>query len=158
MGIFINKSLLSILFKTDCYYSCYTGLRKAEIVNIRWHAIDFRNRIIYIENTKNGEKREVPMNDYLTGTLKSIKRKDGSPYVFCNKDDNPCYDFRKSFATALKKAGIKDFRFHDLRHTFTSNLVMEGVDLATVRELLGHKSRAVKVMDLLIGDGHHYGH
>jgi len=108
-----------------------TGLRKAEIVNIKSHDIDFMNRIIYIENPKNGKKRDVPMNDYLTGTLKSIKRIYPGPYVFCNKDGNPCCDFRKSFATALQKAGIKDFRFHDLWHTCASNLVMEGVDLAT---------------------------
>jgi len=117
-----------------------TGLRKGEIANIKWSDIDFRNRIIYIENTKNGEKREVSMNDLLTETLKSITRNDTSPYVFCDKEGKPYYDFRKSFATALKKAGIKDFRFHDLRHTFASNLVMKGIDLATVRELLGHKS------------------
>jgi len=144
-----------------------TGLRKGEIVNIKWEDIDFRNRIIYIGNTKNGEKREIPINDYLTETLKSIKRNDVSPYVFCNKGGNPCYRFGKSFATVLHKAGIKDFRFHDLRHTFASNLVMEGVDLATVRELLGHKSiemtlkyshlspdhksKAVKIMDSLLG-------
>jgi integrase len=144
-----------------------TGLRKGEIVNIKWSDVDFRNRVIYIQNTKNGEKREVSMNDYLTETLKSIKRNDKSLYIFCDKDGKPYYDFRKSFATALEKAGVKDFRFHDLRHTFASNLVMEGVDLATVRELLGHKSiemtlryshlspdhkaKAVKVMDLLLG-------
>jgi integrase len=117
-----------------------TGLRKGEIVNIKWDDIDFRNRVIYIADTKNGEKREVSMNDLLTETLKSIKRNDTSPYVFCDKEGKPYYRFEKSFATALEKAGIKDFRFHDLRHTFASNLVMEGVDLATVRELLGHKS------------------
>jgi integrase len=144
-----------------------TGLRKGEIVHIRWEDIDFKNRIIYIGNTKNGEKRETPINDRLTETLKSINRNEVSPYVFCDKDGKPYYRFGKSFATALSKAGIKDFRFHDLRHTFASNLVMEGIDLATVRELLGHKSiemtlryshlspdhrsRAVKVMDALMG-------
>ena len=144
-----------------------TGLRKGEIVYLKWDDIDFRNRVIYIGNTKNGEKREVPMNDYLTEALKSIRRNDKSPYVFCDEKGKPYYGFHKSFATALKKAGIKDFRFHDLRHSFASNLVMEGIDLATVRELLGHKSiemtlryshlspnhkaKAVKVMDSLMG-------
>ena len=117
-----------------------TGLRKGEIVNIRWDDIDFRNRIIYIGNTKNGEKRETPINDRLTETLKSIRRNDVSPFVFCDKDGNPYYRFEKAFTNALRKAEITDFRFHDLRHTFASNLVMEGIDLATVRELLGHKS------------------
>jgi integrase len=95
-----------------------TGLRKGEMVTIKWNKIDFKNRIFSIETTKNGEKREVAMNDYLTGTLKSIKRNDVSPYVFCDKEGKPYYDFRKSFETALTKVGREDFRFHDLRHTF----------------------------------------
>ena len=59
--------------------------------------------------------------------------------MFCNEQGNPRQDVRQSFSTALRKSGINNFHFHDLRHTFASQLVMSGVDLNTVRELLGHK-------------------
>ena len=63
------------------------------------------------------------------------------PYVFYDQSKGKSFkDVRKSFQTALRRAKIKDFRFHDLRHTFASLLVMAGVDITTVRELLGHKT------------------
>jgi site-specific recombinase XerD len=70
--------------------------------------------------------------------LKRIERK-GS-YVFCNGKGENFATVRRSFETALKKSGIEDFRFHDLRHTFASNLVMEGADIMTVKELMGHRT------------------
>ncbi|MDY6862329.1 MAG: site-specific integrase [Thermodesulfobacteriota bacterium] len=78
------------------------------------------------------------MNDYLTNILKNIKKND-TGYLFCNKNGKPYRNVRKSFDSALKKAEISNFKFHDLRHTFASNLVMAGVDLTIVKELLGHK-------------------
>ena len=66
------------------------------------------------------------------------------PFVFCNDEGRPFEDVGRSFETALRKSGIRDFHFHDLRHTFASNLVMqEGVELNDVRELLGHKSMSM---------------
>jgi len=118
----------------------HTGMRKGEILGLKWHDIDIKRNIIHLYDTKNGEKREVPINEVVQKTIIGVFKNPESQYVFCNKDGKPFGNVRKSFFTALKKAGITNFRFHDLRHTFASQLVMSGVDLNTVRELLGHKS------------------
>lgn len=117
-----------------------TGMRKGEILGLKWHDIDFRRNIIYLYHTKNGEKREVPMNEQVKTALIKVKKHPESSFVFCDKDGKPFGDIKKSWLTALNKSGILKFRFHDLRHTFASHLVMSGVDLNTVRELMGHKS------------------
>jgi integrase len=115
-------------------------MRKGEILRVKWTDIDFKNNVIYLLDTKNGDKKEVLINDMVKRALiQQPKYKDG-PYAFCNRDGRPFRDIRKSFIAALKKSGIINFRFHDLRHTFASQLVMSGVDLNTVRELMGHKS------------------
>jgi len=117
-----------------------TGMRKEEILNLRWEDLDFRSRIIYILDTKNNERREIPMNDIVYETLLAVRKISDSPWVFCKKNGERYGNIRKAFEGARKRAGIVDFRFHDLRHTFASHLVMAGVDLRTVQELLGHKS------------------
>jgi integrase len=117
-----------------------TGMRLGEILGLRWKDVDFQRGIIFLHDTKNGEKREVPMNENVRSALTAIPKYKTSEFVFCHKDGSPCRDIRSSFFTAMKNSGIKDFRFHDLRHTFASHLVMSGVDLNTVRELLGHKT------------------
>ncbi len=118
-----------------------TGMRKSEILHLTWDRVDLKNRIILLDKTKNGERREIPINQTLLNTLSDIVRNIKTDYVFYNPETlKPYCDIKKSFTGALRKAHIIDFHFHDLRHTFASRLVMSGVDLATIQKLLGHKT------------------
>ena len=117
-----------------------TGMRKGEILGLKWHDIDFKRDTIHLHDTKSGEGRDVPLNAMAKKTLIAVPKHPGSPYIFNDNNGNNYGDIKKSFLTAVKKSDIIDFHFHDLRHTFASQLVMAGVDLNTVRELLGHKS------------------
>jgi integrase len=116
-----------------------TGLRKSEILQLKWKDIDFEKRKITVLRTKTNEIRTVPMNETLYKELKKISRGIESEYMLCNKKGVPYGNVRKSFDRALKIAGIDNFRFHDLRHTFASHLVMSGCDIRTVQQLMGHK-------------------
>ena len=118
----------------------HTGMRRSEIFNLKWKDIDFETGYITVLNSKNGEKRDIPLSATLTKTLKNVIRYIGSEYVFRGKHGELVKDISRSFATTLSKAAITDFRFHDFRHTFASHLVMKGTDLKTVQELLGHRT------------------
>ena len=102
--------------------------------------VDLSNKTLYIRETKAGEDREISINDMLYESLRNLEERKNGPYVFPNKEGKPYVDIRKGFKAALRRTGIKNFRFHDLRHTFASHLVMGGIDLKTVQELMGHKS------------------
>jgi integrase len=120
----------------------HTGFRASELRSLTWTDVEISRRMITVRAgyAKNGEARRVPMNQLLTDILKSVKLAN-SEYgrVFCTRDGMPYRSFRSAFERAVRKAGIADFTFHDLRHTFASRLVMAGVDLPTVKELLGHR-------------------
>ncbi|MEK6584223.1 MAG: site-specific integrase, partial [Nitrospirota bacterium] len=97
-----------------------------------------------LDITKNGERREIPINDTLRKTLHGITRRIDIQHVFYDSvTGKPYKEVKHSFTSACKRSGIKDFHFHDLRHTFASHLVMAGVDITTVKELLGHKTLAM---------------
>lgn len=118
-----------------------TGMRKGEILSLKWDNVDLKHGFILLDITKNGERREIPVNDTLRGVLQGITRRLDIPYVFHdNITGKPYQDVKRSFNTALRKTGIRDFHFHDLRHTFASHLIMAGVDITTVSRLLGHKT------------------
>ena len=106
---------------------------------MKWQDIDFATKTIIVRQTKNNEPNVLPINQTLLRELQHSPRHLHSDYVFCNAAGEPYDEVKRSFNTACRKAGIRDFHFHDLRHTFASHLIMNGVDLKTVMRLLGHK-------------------
>jgi len=117
-----------------------TGMRRGELFNLKFQDIDFNKGIIHLLRTKNGERRELPMNEAVKRAILESKAHSTSEYVFSTIQGNQFTVIKRPFARALKMAGIENFRFHDLRHTFASQLAMASVDLNTIRELMGHKS------------------
>ena len=116
----------------------HTGMRKGEILGLRRDQVNFEQGMISILDTKNHERRDIPMNETTKTTLRAIENR--GPYFFCNEDGQRLKFIDGAFRTAVRRSGIKNFHFHDLRHTFASNLVMTGEDLNTVAELLGIKT------------------
>ncbi|GAX62381.1 site specific recombinase [Candidatus Scalindua japonica] len=132
----------------------HTGMRRGEILGLKWEQVDLKHGFILLDISKNGERREIPINTTLEYLFKEIPRSVESMYVFAGKNGNPLTDIKNSFHAALKNAGILDFRFHDLRHTFASHLVMAGVDLTSVKELLGHKDITMTLRYSHLAPGH----
>ena len=121
--------------------SLHTGMRKSEILNLAWDDVNLRDRFIELTDQKNGEHSTIPLNQTAVDTLRSIPRRVDSRYVFPGKTpDKPFYDLKRQFEKAVAKAGLEGVTFHTLRHTCASHLVMAGVDLATVKEIMRHKS------------------
>ena len=133
----------------------HTGMRLGELLALRWEDVDFYTGTLTIRRAKSGEGRRVPMNAVVRETLADLRRErvqaarqSGereilSPHVFCSPEGHQWQNFYRDWYKALKHAEIRDLRPHDLRHTFASRLVMAGVDLLTVKELLGHKTLAM---------------
>jgi integrase len=121
----------------------HTGLRRGEQFSLTWEDVDFKLGVIRVLHTKNGERREIPMSATLRDTLQRIPRRLGSDYVFPGRTGRGMSNIRGRFHRALREAGIGGFRWHDLRHTFASHLVMAGVNITSVKELLGHKTLAM---------------
>jgi integrase len=113
-----------------------TGMRLGEILSLRWIQVNFEAGFIQVEHSKNGKIRKIPINSLLKKTLKNVKR-DGGEYVFMRKG-RPRISIRTAWHAALRRAGIKDCRFHDLRHNFASYSLLYGADLVSLRDILGH--------------------
>jgi len=113
------------------------GPLRGELLRLRWDQVDLQTGVITIHHTKSGRIRHVPMNDLVRRVLRSRSGSEGPVFRFLG---DPVNDLKNSFRGAIRRAGIPPCRFHDLRHTFATRLAMGGIDLPTVKELLGHAS------------------
>jgi integrase len=124
--------------------SLHTGLRQGELLNLTWDYVDFDRSILTVEGktAKSGKTRHIPLSEEALWLLRTWKQeqtvKSVRRIVFPAVDGEPMSEIGKSWERLLKRAKIQNFRWHDLRHDFASKLVMSGVDLNTVRELMGH--------------------
>jgi integrase len=121
----------------------HTGLRRGEMFALTWPDVDMSLGVIRVPHTKSGERREIPMSHTLRETLQQLPRRLGSNRVFPGQAGRARVSIRWRFQRALRDAGIEGLVWHDLRHTFASFLVMAGVNLTSVKELLGHKTIAM---------------
>jgi len=119
-----------------------TGIRKGSQYGLTWDMVDFRGRTLNIPRTKNEDALHVPLNDSAMAALKVVHgRGEGNGRVFqSEKTGEPLENGRHWFDDAVIEAGIKNFRWHDLRHTFASRLRTKGTPLEDIADLLGHKS------------------
>lgn len=154
-----------------------TGCRKNEMLKLEWDRVDLKENRLYLEgkHTKSGKRRFIPLNVEACQALLGRKRFRAqycpdSPWVFAHKNGERVQYMQNGYEAACRRAGIKDFRVHDLRHTFASWLVSAGVPLLEVKELLGHSTiemteryahlapdnhvRAVSVLDRMSRFGH----
>lgn len=114
------------------------GLRKGEILSLKWSQINYNDGVISFARTKSIKFLRVPMNSVVLGVLESIERK--GDYVFSGRwGRGHLSDSKQPFGAAREKAGLSELRFHDLRHCAGTYMAMAGVPLATVQQILGHR-------------------
>lgn len=120
-----------------------TGMRRGEIMGLKWADVDFQRGCVTLHQTKNGEVRVVPIAGHALDELKrhaKVRRLD-TDLLFPGKvKQSVPVDITKPWRTALTRASIEDFKFHDLRHSAASYLAMNGASIAEIAEVLGHKT------------------
>ena len=127
-------------------FALNTGLRQDELLSLEWSRVDLFRKTMFIKETKNGKPKTLPLNCVALGVL---QKKSGEKVISLKNDlvftSNAGTKINKrnltrAFALALKRAGVMDFTFHCLRHTFATRLTRSGVDLYSISKLLGHKN------------------
>ncbi len=136
----------------------HTGLRRENQFQLRWEHIDFATGWITVPRSKSGEAYRVRMNDTLRDALRALPSRMKGPWVFPSATGETPMDaqnfYNRVFVPALQTAKIEGVTWHTLRHTFASRLVMAGVDLTTIKELMGHKDIATTMRYAHLSPGH----
>ncbi len=137
-----KQSICSLLYPV-VLTALHTGMRKQEILQLKWTDLDLDQKCLYLRDTKNKDNRVVPLSESLEAVLVTLDTT--TTYVFQsptteNGDVRNKLYLQKPFTVAKEQAGIENFRFHDLRHTAASYLAMSGAATTDVAEILGHKS------------------
>lgn len=141
-----------------------TGARKMEVLNLKWSDVNFERNAIILHETKNGERRVIPLHSHAMSVMKEHAK---NKIVECDwvfptrifKKHNlkviyQPIDIRTAWETVLLKAEVLDFRFHDLRHSAASYLAMNGASMNDIAEVLGHKTLQMVKRYAHLSDAH----
>jgi integrase len=145
------ENIREVWLKEMVIFGVLTGMRRGEIINLRWSNVDLKNRVLHIQGnptfkTKQGKRRTIPLNETAVFLLSSKQGKSPSQYVFTLNDEPLKGNWvTHLFKRYVRKVGLDNdnLRFHSLRHTFASWLVQGGATLYEVQKLLGHSSSRV---------------
>lgn len=134
-----------------------TGMRKSELLGIKWQDVDLKSGALILSNTKNGERRRVPVQGLALELLRDHAkvRLINSDLLFSSFNDaNRPMSIRRLFDNAIKQAEIENFTFHDLRHSAASYLAMNGAGPLDIAAILGHKTLAMVQRYAHLSDSH----
>ncbi len=123
--------------------SLNTGIRQGELFAMKWESVNLEHKTLSVlaSHSKGNKTRTIPLNAEVCTVFEAIRPKDAKGLVFVSPITDGEFDnVKKAWAEVVKEAGITDFRWHDLRHDFASQLVMKGASLYTVQKLLGHSN------------------
>ena len=117
-----------------------TGARLREIMHAKWEWVDFERKVLALPDSKTG-KKHIRLSDAAIDILQNLPRVANNPYIIVgNKEGEPLKEPKKQWKRICDKAGLSDVRIHDLRHTYASKCVEQGISLQVVGELLGHRN------------------
>ncbi len=145
LGLDEEESLISVCTGEYSYArsiivtALQTGMRKEEILSLKWENVDLEKGLITILQTKSGKKRSVPISSTLMEELSSLNENKTSEYLFVNPRTKTRYEPTwREYKKLFIKANIENLTFHSLRHTAATRMVAAGIDLVSVKEILGH--------------------